>query len=201
MALRVTCIAALTVVLAACSTTIARVEGADHKRPDPKTQMAALERRIYEVIEQERTTIDPKLKPLALDSELTGVARARSADMAAKHYVAHKAPDGETAATLIMARDASFQGLLAENIAAQHYAKKDGIDVDALAKRFVDTWLASKTQRENLASPDYNHIGVGAGVDSDTVYVMLLFSTDLGLKPPAHAYPHAAPAAAAPSDK
>ena len=145
MALRVTCIAALTVVLAACSTTIARVEGADHKRPDPKTQMAALERRIYEVIEQERTTIDPKAKPLALDSELTGVARARSADMAAKHYVAHKAPDGETAATLIMARDASFQGLLAENIAAQHYAKEDGIDVDALAKRFVDTWLASKS--------------------------------------------------------
>jgi uncharacterized protein YkwD len=197
MTLRVACVAMLAVLLAACSTTIARVEGAGHKRPDPKTQMAALERRIYEVIEQERKTIDPKLKPLALDSELTGVARARSADMAAKHYVGHKAPDGETAATLIMARDAGFQGLLAENIAAQHYVKKDGVDVDALAKRFVDTWLASKTQRENLASAEYNHIGIGAGVDSDTVYVMLLFSTDLGLKPRPDARPHAAPDAAA----
>jgi hypothetical protein len=32
---------------------------------------------------------------------------------------------------------------------------------------------------------NYDHAGVGAAVNDDTVYVAVLFSTDLGLKPPA----------------
>jgi len=149
--------------------------------------MAALERRIYEMIEQEREKIDPKAKHLSFDSELTGIARERSRDMAAKHYMAHTAPNGDTSATLIMAKDANFQGLLGENIAAQHYTKAGGVDVETFAKRFVDTWLASKSHRDNLAFAEYDHTGVGAAVDGDTVYVTQLFSTDLGLKPPASA--------------
>ena len=150
----------------------------------PKTQMAALERRIYELVETERETIDPKAKLLTLDSQLTSIARQRSDDMAAKHYMAHMAPDGQTSATLIMAQDASFQGLLGENIAAQHYTPAAGMDVEAYAKRFVDTWVASKSHKNNLAFPDYDRTGIGAAVDGDTVYVTQLFSTDLGLKPP-----------------
>ena len=147
--------------------------------------MAALEQRIYEMIEQEREKIDPKAKRLSFDSELTGVARERSGDMAVKHYMAHTAPNGDTSATLIMAQDANFQGLLGENIAAQHYTKAGGVDVETFAKRFVDTWVASKSHRDNLAFAEYDHTGVGAAVDGDTVYVTQLFSTDLGLKPPA----------------
>ena len=146
--------------------------------------MAALEQRIYEMIEQEREKIDPKAKHLSFDSELTGVARERSGDMAAKHYMAHTAPNGDTSATLIMAEDANFQGLLGENIAAQHYTERAGVDVETFAKRFVDTWMASKSHRDNLAFAEYDHTGVGAAVDGDTVYVTQLFSTDLGLKPP-----------------
>ena len=88
--------------------------------------------------------------------------------------MAHKAPDGQTSATIIMARDANFQGLLGENIAAQYYTKEGGVDVDAFAKRFVDTWLNSKSHRDNLAFPDYSRTGVGAAVNGDTVYVTQL---------------------------
>ena len=68
--------------------------------PDPKTQMAALETQIETMVEAERLKIDPKAHPLALDPELGTIARERAADMAAKNYFAHTAPDGETSASL-----------------------------------------------------------------------------------------------------
>ncbi|MDE2011888.1 MAG: CAP domain-containing protein [Alphaproteobacteria bacterium] len=149
--------------------------------PDPRTQMAALETRIYQLVEAARLKTNPKARPLVLDAELMHVAREKSADMAAKRYMAHRSPDGQTSASLIMAEDANFQGLLGENIAAQYYTRQGGVDVETYARRFVDTWLASKSHRDNLSFADYDHTGIGAAVNGDTVYVTELFSSDLGL--------------------
>jgi uncharacterized protein YkwD len=161
--------------------------------PDPHTQMVALETRIFQIVQEERHKIDPNAKPLALDIELQGVARQRSMDMAAKNYMAHTAPTGETSASIIMDEDAKFQGLLGENIAAQHYLKAYGVDVDVFAHRFVDTWLESQSHRDNLAYAAYNRTGVGAAVNGDTVYVTQLFATDMGLPPPPDAPPATEP--------
>ncbi len=165
-------------VLAACATTSAYVRPPP---PDPRTQMAALETRIYQLVEAERLKINPKARPLVLDAELTRVAREKSQDMATKRYMAHRSPDGETSATILMAEDANFQGLLGENIAAQYYTVQGGVDVETYAKRFVDTWLASKSHRDNLSFADYDHTGIGAAVNGNTVYVTELFSSNLGL--------------------
>ena len=145
--------------------------------------MPALELRIAVLIADERSRIDPKARALMIDPELSDVARKRAEDMAAKNYIAHAAPNGDTSATLLMAEDAHFQGLLGENIAAQHYSAAIGVDVEGFARRFVDTWLKSPPHKENLSFADYNHTGVGAAVNGDTVYVTQLFSTDLGLGP------------------
>jgi len=152
--------------------------------PDPQTVMPALENRIFEMIQDERHKIDPNAKTLALDSELAGVARQKSADMALKNYLAHKAPDGQTTADIIMDKDANFQGLLGENIAEEHYTKLRGVDVEGFAREFVDTWLGSDGHKQNLAFAAYNRAGVGAAVSGDTVYVTQLFATDMGLPPP-----------------
>ncbi|MGD0192055.1 MAG: CAP domain-containing protein [Rhizomicrobium sp.] len=149
--------------------------------PDPRTQMAALETRIFDLIQNERHKIDPKAKVLALDTELTGVARKRSEDMAAKNYMAHAGPDGQTSASLIMDQDQDFQGLLGENIAAEHYAPAYGVNVETYAQAFVKTWLDSPDHKENLSYAPYDRSGVGAAVSGDTVYVTQLFATDLGL--------------------
>jgi uncharacterized protein YkwD len=151
--------------------------------PDPKTLMPALETRIYELVEQQRRTIDPHAAELALDSELVGVAREKSADMAARSYMAHASPDGRTSANIIMDEDASFEGLLGENIAAQPYYPKYGVDVEIFARRVVDIWLASKNHRENLVDPAYLRTGVGAAVNGNTVYVTELFAADLARLP------------------
>lgn len=152
--------------------------------PDPKTQMVALENRIASLVEEERLRLDPKAKPLAVDPELSKVARARASDMAAKNYLAHQGPDGATSASLLMQVDAKWQGLLGENLAAQHYSKQAGVPVEDFARRFLDEWLKSPPHRDNMAFADYDHAGVGAAVNADTVYVAVLFSTDMGLPPP-----------------
>lgn len=152
--------------------------------PDPQTQMAALASRIQALVEDERMKLDPSAKPLVLDPELTKVAVARARDMAQKNYLAHAAPNGETSASLLMTDDATWQGLLGENLAAQHYVKASGVDVELFARRFLDEWVQSGPHRENLAYAAYDRTGVGAAVNGDTVYVAELFASDLGLKRP-----------------
>jgi len=151
---------------------------------DPQTQMAALESRIAALVEEERLKLDPKAKPLAADQELARVARARATDMATKNYLAHQGPDGATSASLLMREDAKWQGLLGENLAAQHYSRQAGVAVEDFARRFLDEWLKSPPHRDNMAFADYDHAGVGAAVNGDMVYVAVLFSTDMGLPPP-----------------
>ena len=151
--------------------------------PDPHTQMRALETRIAVLVEEEREKIYPHAKTLAIDPELGNIARAHSNDMAAKNYFAHAAPNGDTSASLLMAQDAQFQGLLGENLGALHYTRQIGVSVPEFARGVVDQWLKSKQHRDNLAFADYDMAGIGAAVNDDTVYVTALFATHLGLPP------------------
>lgn len=169
--------------LQACATTREIVSLPQREPVDPHTQMAELERRIFELVQDERHRIDPGAKPLALDSELIGVARAHSEDMAAKNYFAHKSPTGESSADIIMDKDDKWQGLLGENLAAQHFNVGYDVDVELFAHRFVESWLASPSHKDNLAFAAYDKTGVGAAVSGDTIYVTQLFATDLGLPP------------------
>ena len=89
---------------------------------DPRTLMPALEQRIAVLIADERSRIVPDGKSLVIDPELGNIARQRATDMATKNYFAHVAPNGDTSASLLMAQDAQFQGLLGENMAAQHFS-------------------------------------------------------------------------------
>lgn len=173
--------AAAALLLSACATSQSRAPLPPP--PDPATQMSALESRINQMIETERMKLNPAAQPLALDSELVGIARMRSKDMAARNTFAGPDNDTHISATMLMDKDALFQGLLGENVAAQYYVKQSGVDVEIFAKRFVDTWMQSESHRKNLAFADYNRTGVGAAVNADTVYVTQLFATDLGLGP------------------
>ena len=173
------------VVLLACQacTSMTTATLPPREAVDPHTQMAELEARIFALVQDERHKIDPNAKPLALDAELISVARAHSDDMAAKNYFAHKSPSGESSADLIMDKDDKWQGLLGENLAAQHFNVGYDVDVDVFAHRFVESWLESPSHKENLAFAAYDKTGVGAAVSGDTIYVTELFATDLGLPP------------------
>lgn len=150
------------------------------KPVDPASQMPLLEKRIVALVAERRAKTDPKAHIMLVDPELTAIARKRSAEMARTNSFS-SGDDPHVSATMLMNDDAKFQGLVGENVAAQHYTVKDGIDVEIFAKRFVDGWAASKPHLDNLAFPDYDRTGVGASLNADTVYVAQIFTTDLGL--------------------
>ncbi len=142
--------------------------------------MPALETRIAALVSQERAKTGQKAHGLTIDPELVAIARQRSADMARANSFSGSG-DPHVSATMLMNKDAKFQGLVGENVAAQHFTPGQEIDVEAFAHRFVDGWIASKPHLDNLSFPDYQRTGVGAAVNKDTVYVTQLFTTDLGL--------------------
>ncbi len=186
---------ALVLLLAACAST--PPPAPKLPPPDPKTQMAALERRIEDLVESERLKFAPDAKPLVVDSELVGAARLRAEDMAKQDTMAPRNADGRGAADILMERNAAFQGMLGENVAAMHFNKDDGVDAGAMAAEIVKNWMASAAHRDNLATKPFERTGVGAAVNADTVYVSQLFATDLGLPAPqldAPAPPDTAPA-------
>jgi len=166
--------------------------------PDPAAQMPALETHIFDLVQDQRRKLDPKSATLALDPELVAIARRRSAEMAKSNSFTGSG-DPHASATMLMAADAKFQGLVGENVAAQHFDRQTGVDANAFAQRFVDGWLASQPHKDNLSFADYNRTGVGAAVNGDTIYVTQLFSTDLGMgsqgasAPPPQVKPVASP--------
>ena len=147
--------------------------------PDPKTELPALEARVFELINERRATIEPKAPLLSLDSELVGLARQRSLDMAAKNGFGDASGDPHISATRLMAEDTAFQGWLGENVAAERYSKKAGLNVAQCAAAIVDIWIKSPHHRDNLSFADYLRTGIGAAVSDDTVFVTQLFATPL----------------------
>ena len=150
---------------------------------DPQAELPALESRIFSLINDQRRALDPNAKPLALDSELVGVARRRSTDMAARNAYADASGDPHISASRLMAEDAQFEGLLGENVEAQRYSKAAGIDVEQCAIRVVASWMASPSHKENLAFADYARTGIGAALNGDTIFITQLFATQATFRP------------------
>lgn len=146
--------------------------------PDIASRLPALEQRIFALVAEKRRAADPRAHALTLDPRLTAIARRHSADMARTNSFAGNG-DPHPAATMLMDQDAAFQGIVGENVAAQHFTPGQDIDVEAFARRFVDTWAASRSHLENLAFADYDRSGVGAAVNGDTIYVAQIFTSNL----------------------
>lgn len=153
--------------------------------PAPRTELTAtlpqLEERVFELVLQTRHDDQPQTRLLQHDAELTAVARLRSGKMAAAASFADTSGDPHVSASLLMARDPAFQGLVGENVAARHFVPGYGIDVDTLAKSIVEDWMNSPRHRENLLFTAYNRGGVGVAANQDTIYVTVLFAAELPL--------------------
>lgn len=133
----------------------------------PPATLTAFEADILAGVNAQRQAAG--LAPLQLDGRLVGVARERSNDMAVNNYFSHTSPTGDTAFT-IMDRYGISYGWAGENLARNNYP-----DSEAVAVALQD-WMASQGHRENILSPHYSLIGVGAAVDAAGMkYFTLIF--------------------------
>ncbi len=110
------------------------------------------------------------LVPLRRDAELDAVARAHSADMAHRGYLAHESPEGVNPAQRLVR--AGLQGftLAGENVGLTNLAPPN--------QEILRGWLASPIHRRNLLAPAFNATGLGIAPAPDgTLYYTQLYLT------------------------
>src|SRR5262245_22769129 len=160
----------IAVLLAACAGT---------RVPSYEPQLAAIKSRLLVLVSEER--VKAGAKSLRLDPQLAAAAQAHSDDMARKRSFDAMNPNGNLAVNLLL-RDPRFGGFVAENSAAQYFSPATGIDADAMARGFLDIWLASPSHRQNVVYRDFDRAGIGIAVNGNAIYASTVFATDFGLR-------------------
>jgi uncharacterized protein YkwD len=114
------------------------------KQSEPR---AELEAQMLEFLNKERAKAG--LKPLAMDEELTKVARKHSADMLARGYFSHYSPEGKNAFDRLRGEKIPFL-LAGENLAF------------APTVKIAHTGLMnSPGHRANILRPQFRKVGIG----------------------------------------
>jgi uncharacterized protein YkwD len=121
--------------------------------------LSAQESRMVDLLNADRTALG--LVPVRTDSRLMAIARARSADMIAKHYFSHTQPDGKTVFTILDESRITWYGA-GEIIAWNNYP------MDVTASTANRQWMNSPGHKAIVISTNYNYVGVGLAVDLST---------------------------------
>ncbi len=99
------------------------------------------------------------LVAVRIDTRLMQIARARSTDMATKHYFSHVEPDGDSVFDLIARSRITWYG--AGEIIAWNTWRT--LAESAAAAR--TGWMNSTPHRNIVMSSSYNYVGVGLAID------------------------------------
>jgi uncharacterized protein YkwD len=153
--------------------------------PPPPTleeQVNAVKFRLFVLVEEQRHKLSTEVKPLALDPQLAAAAQLHSDEMARKNSFDEKNPDGNPAVNALLA-DPKFGGFVGENSAALYFTPGYRLDVDMVAKSFLDIWLHSPDHKSVLTNKNFDRTGIGVAVSGNTIYAAEVFATDLGLSP------------------
>jgi uncharacterized protein YkwD len=153
----------------------------------PALSAARVEKAIHDLVNRERRA--QKLKPLALDGRLAGVARGHSRDMAKRNYFSHDSPEGERfsgryrrARYVCAVREGRTTYRGAENIwrgyqytsvrtvnGTKHF---DWSSEANIARTVVDDWMKSPGHRANILTARLTRQGIGLAVTPDRqIYV------------------------------
>ena len=124
--------------------------------------VTAQEQKLLDLLNQDRRANG--LPALALDAELSRIARIKSADMRDQGYFAHESPTYGNAASMLASFGYAFRGV-GENIA--HHASVEKAEA---------AFLSSPGHRTNLMGSQWTKVGIGVAVDRNGfVYVTQLF--------------------------
>jgi len=111
--------------------------------------------------------------PLTRKDNIAAAAESHADDMAAKDYLAHEQPDGDTLRDRYTEAGAACGGGGGENVAMTYYEttvrRDDGsttryATAEELAQGIIRQWANSPRHRENMLARDYLTVGHGVGV-------------------------------------
>ena len=154
----------------------------------PQINIAELEQRIHELINQERA--NNGLSRLAWNSTLSTIARRHSQDMVKRNYFGHYSPEGQD-----LAYRYARQGFVCEvDAGAVYYTGAENIfqnslydtleyvneipaayrwtDMETIAESTVKGWMSSPGHRKNILEPSWRTEGIGIAISNDhKVYI------------------------------
>lgn len=126
----------------------------------------ALEAALHEAVNAFRA--GEGLIPLARRGDLDAVARAHSADMAARGYLAHRSPEGADWVDRLRAGGVDGFAMAGENVGLTSRAHPNA--------EILEGWKHSPVHRENLVARFYNATGIGVARAADgTLYYTQLY--------------------------
>jgi uncharacterized YkwD family protein len=108
----------------------------------------SLEQEVLDLVNAERKKAG--VSPLALDWELSRVAKTKSQDMVSKNYFSHQSPTYGSPFDMMKHFGISYK-TAGENIASGQRS----------AAEVMKSWMASPGHRENILKAEYTHLGVG----------------------------------------
>ncbi|WP_250277281.1 CAP domain-containing protein [[Clostridium] colinum] len=115
------------------------------------------EEEVVRLVNNERTKLG--LNSLKIDENLIRLSRQKSKDMAINNYFEHTSPVLGSPADVMRENNLTFNWM-GENIAAGQTTPKE----------VVDSWMNSKSHRENILNPEAKYIGVGFYEDKNSSY-------------------------------
>lgn len=125
----------------------------------PTVALSVEEQAAWTLVSDARAAVGLPLPPI--DAQITALARARTADMATRHYFAHASPDGTTFLDLMPTYGITGQ-LAGETIQENNYADSPTEAVRAL--------IASPDHHAILFDPRFTIAGVGHAVGADGIH-------------------------------
>jgi uncharacterized protein YkwD len=119
--------------------------------------VSAAELKMVEALNADRVAAG--LVPVQIDTRLMAIARARSTDMATKHYFSHSQPDGRNVFDILTAQRITWYNA-GEIIAENNYATlAQSVDVADYQ------WMHSAGHKAIIVSTSMNYVGVGLAID------------------------------------
>lgn len=116
------------------------------------------EQALVNFLNKDRTNAG--LVPVRVDSRLMAIARARSVDMATKHYFSHTQPDGRNVFNILSANKITWYNA-GEIIAWNNYPTVQLATANANSQ-----WMNSPGHKAIVMSTSMNYVGVGIAIDS-----------------------------------
>jgi uncharacterized protein YkwD len=138
--------------VSAIATRTNRVHRTISSNADDRAAPSAREVRILKLMNDERARAG--LAPLRFSPSLMTACRRHSLDMAARGYLGHDSPGGDTPADRVIAAGLNYAEL-GENVYTQTL-----LEPDSLPERAVAQWLDGPRPRANLLSPGFRGIAV-----------------------------------------
>jgi uncharacterized protein YkwD len=100
------------------------------------------------------------LVPVQADSRLMAIARARSVDMATRHYFSHTQPDGRKVFDILSAQGITWYG------AGEIIAWNSHPTLEASTPNANTQWMNSPPHKAIVLSNNLNYVGVGVATDA-----------------------------------